>query len=538
MIASFLAIVAAITEIVAAIWTISKILALIASVATLIYVIFTEHGADQVGHFLTNIIKGTFTYVNEALDFAEPKLSGVANAFVNGIENNGGTLKKDLEAPFAKLAKDAFTAVADNLEAKRNIKPDEWKDIAGDAIGDAFGFGLASHAVAIAYEAVFPEKLNCLNGIGPMLATLSGFEEVSKATLGPILQAGISTPATYDANSKFRAKLPNLQLAADLHSRGLIDHVQLELLAAYEGMNADYVAAIREGAYHGINPRQLLRALDLGVLSDAEIQDELSFSGLRPASIDRMKRIAHELALQPYKQQALNTIKNAYERGTISDADFSSLLAEFNLPDGADHFIQLEIAHRKLEQLAELYRKSVTEAYQYGEITDADYVPRLEAIGIATPDAEAHYAIDSIKKRGRDAQAAARLETKLAREAQSAQRQAAQRDYLAGRINAAGLTAALIAIGEPIGLVEGQVALSTARLAGTRRRVYNLLLPEADAVLLKQQIAAVNEQATKKLITPETARAQLRALGLSPAFAEALAAKWAAQDTKTILPVS
>ena len=67
---------------------------------------------------------------------------------------------------------------------------------------DAAGFGLSSFAVSAAFESIFPEKLNTLNSVGPMLATLAGFEEVTKAGISPMLYAFIGQPARYDANQQ------------------------------------------------------------------------------------------------------------------------------------------------------------------------------------------------------------------------------------------------------------------------------------------------------------------------------------------------
>ena len=78
----------------------------------------------------------------------------------------------------------------------------------------------------------------------------------------------------------------------------------------------------------------------------------------------------------------------------MTPAELGQELTTLGYSSEAIDLIQLTVATRKLEQLADLYRKSISEAYKTGQITDAQYVPSLEAIGIGAADAQAHYAVD------------------------------------------------------------------------------------------------------------------------------------------------
>jgi len=436
-------------------------------------------------------------------------------------------------SPFVKAQYEERIAA---LKARGPVTPEAALEAAAIAMAEAFASGLASFGVSAGFEAIFPEKLNTLNGIGPMLASLAGFDKVTDAALGPIYEAALKTPNEYNANAQFRTKVPLGFIGEQMYARGIIDQATYKKIISYEGLAPEYEEASLTNAYRGLSPFMFIRALETGIVSEADARNSMTFAAMRPKDQDMMIAVAAELAVEPYKRQALAETIRAYERGLINDVDFADSLAGFNLPDGAEHWIHLQAANRKLVQLADLYRRSVSEAYQYGEVSDADYVAKLEAIGIAPADAEAHYAVDSIKQRGRQAQAALRAEAKeLARE-QRAAIAAANAQYLAGTLDEAGLTAALIAAGEPPALVAADVSIMSARRAGRLTRVYNLTLAPNEARLLRQQVAAIKEQAIKKLITPDTAAAQLRSLGLSERWVAALVSQWAAQADKLVLP--
>src|SRR4029077_9655187 len=58
----------------------------------------------------------------------------------------------------------------------------------------------------------------------------------------------------------------------------------------------------------------------------AEIQDELTFSGIRPLSQQRMLSAAPYLATQPQRHALNSTLEKAYIAGLMSDADLTGNL--------------------------------------------------------------------------------------------------------------------------------------------------------------------------------------------------------------------
>jgi hypothetical protein len=264
----------------------------------------------------------------------------------------------------------------------------------------------------------------------------------------------------------------------------------------------------------------------------AQLQSELEFGGFRPDDVTFMLQAFQLNSTKNVRQQYLAAAVRSTELGTMTPADLDGVLTSMNFSDDAKSWVQLTVATRKLEQLAELYRKSISEAYRYGQITDAQYVPSLEAIGIGAADAQAHYAIDSIALHGRTALAEAKAEAALERKRTSAAMSAAVASYRAGTIDEAALSVALLAAGVDPEIAAFVVTVQTERRLGPMTYVYGLELSRNAALVLKEKVTAVEDQYKKQLIDDATAAAALATLNIPDANAKALLATWAALKTK------
>ena len=285
----------------------------------------------------------------------------------------------------------------------------------------------------------------------------------------------------------------------------------------------------------------------------------LTFAGIRPSDQTILQDGAAIMAIRPYQNATLSALLGAYEHGAVDDSDFNNELATMNLPADAETWITTTAKYRKIEQLLTLLRRSNSEGYQYGQVLDTDYVGNLTGAGMDSAHAEAFYAIDSARKIGRASASAAKsamAETARVRRESIA---AADKQYLSGVYGppmllgsvtpgAGGtstgrgpaevaLLAAVIAAGLDVYQAALHVYTMQLRASGSFVKVYNLYVSHYDAVLLKSKVAAIREQAVKKAIDSPTELAQLEALGLSPAWAQAMTAKDAAQALKVVLPI-
>ena len=522
------AIVEAIGEIIAAVWSLIKIFAVVGAFFALMEILFDPKGVQKVANFIGNVTRGSLKIVTPLLNDLEADLGPIVGAFAGALKTTGAGIKADIEEPLREFAGAAFDVLQGSLDGKTNIKPGQWSDIAATMLADATVFGLGSWAVTGAFESLFPEKLNSLNSLGPMLATLAGFEEVSKQAIGPLLTAGVGIPSRYDANSRFRSILPTATVAMALYARGIIDAATRDQLVAFGGIAPEHVAAEQTGAYHGYSPRALLRVIESGLFEQSEIQDELTFSGMRPASQARMLKAAPYLATQPYRSELRNSLHAAFVAGLIGESELTSQA------DAAEHDVDrdsLILKRARLDKRSSA-AKQLEQAYQIqftGHLIDAPTLQSLlDGLGL---EADAVNNIMAVAEARLNASIERQIEAdarQLERQTKSDLRKAALRQYKNGDIDAAALAIQLEATGLSTIQTVAWIDLAGLEQAGAARYLYGQLLDPTDYRLLTERVSAIETQYKKGLIPLISARQQLVDLKIDPHELAALLAKWAA----------
>lgn len=496
-----------------------------------------EKGAQAFGNYVFNFVSSTIGVAVKFLTAAESQLEPIVNAFLTAVRKQSGPLSNAIDADIRGMVINAFNAVEKAVTLGKTSEPGDAIATGAAAMSEAFAFGMESFAVSAAFEACFPEKLNVLNGVGPMLSQLAGFAEVGGALREPLYRNAFGLSAEYYYRSIFKPELPDESDAVTWHSRGLLTDDQLKTIFDYSGLKTEYETAFITSAYRPVSAFIMLRLLESGVIDQPTLENALKFNGYRDQDIAALIKYAAWASTATYRAQYMSAVETAAELGLLTPDEVDAASETAQIPEGASDFIQLTVATKKLEQLAEIYRKSVSAAYKYGTIGDADYVPHLEAIGIAAADAEAHYALDSINKQGRALLAEERAAAAAARKLEAAAVKAAIAEYRAGNIDAAALTAALLAAGMDSVLAGYAVAVAAARQQGTQVLVYGVLMSRTAAELLREQVAAVSWQVKKALIDGPTAMAQLATLGVPLDHRQALVSSWLAYGQATVAPV-
>jgi hypothetical protein len=500
----------------------------IAATLTAFYLLFTPRGRSQMTWLIINLIGG-------ALDAAVPLIEGVAGglrsveqAFVVAFRDHGGGIADDLKGPIAAFARSGFDVVSGSLAKKGLATPDKWRENAGDAMADAFGFGLASFGVTAAFEAAFPEKLNTLNGLGPMLATLAGFSEVTSAALRPLFYAAIAQPARYDSNSKFRSLLPDLMHAGVMYSRRQIDEATYGTLLAAAGLSPDYVAAMAAISYRPIQPRALATAIQDTAFPTDTMREILEDNALNPGHVQFFLDVLERNSTKGIRNSYISEALSAYAQGVVSDSEFDDILTSVEWSDTAKQLARSRALLQRRVTLATEVEAQMTALVASGGVTAEVGEQQLEAAGVqpwlATLKitlAETRASISALKR-------AASEEHKLEITRQRNNSRTAIAEYQAGTIDAVGLTAALALVGLDPTLIASIVAVQSALRAGRMRLVYGQLLSPADATLLVDRVGAIESQLKKQLIDIDHARAQLAGLNVDEKQAGALLAKWAA----------
>jgi len=499
------------------------------------YLIFTKDGRASVGWLLNNLVGGAIENAKPLLDELAPSLQSLASTVRDAFNTHGSGIVTTIGGDFQAVARTALQTQRGALASLGESTPDNALDAAAEAFTVAFGAGLTSAGVAALFESLFPEKLNTLNGVAPMLAKMAGFDEVAAEVIGPLYNAAFGKSLEYKYRSQFKPDYAKEPDAVRWHARRLLSDADLAEVFGVSGLKAKYETPFIASAYNPVSPRALATAFVDVNFPTAQVQAMMQFAGNRDADIAVMLEAFAERSTQNVRNQYLAALLTASEQGAMTQADLDSALTNLNFSDDAKGFVQLTVATKKLQQLDTLYRKSISEAYEYGLIADADYVPHLEAIGIAQADAEAHYAVDSIKKQGKAAiaaeKAAAQAEAKLERAGIAS----AVAQYRAGTLDDAGLALSLAAAGLSAPLIAYAVSIQSARRAGALRLVYGQLLAPAAAEVLRGQVAAIAEQVYKKLLDPAVAIGQLAQLGVPGPNREAIVAKAAAEAGLPIL---
>lgn len=495
-------------------------------------VLITDKGVDLVLNLFRGRVRAAITWLVKDWPVEVGNMKAQAEGVSKLIDLVGGEISDLTEPHFRALAAKAFAEVAQTLTVTGAAQPADWKKNAAAAIGDAYSFGFKSWATTLGFEAVFPEKLNVLNGTAAMFAEMAGFAEVTKAWLGPNLKSAVGRLAEYDSNNRNRSVQLVSQVALNLYSRGLISQTACEQFLAYAGHPDKDIAALMAGAFHPLRPQVLAQSLSDGSISDAEIRDAMVYAGFRPADTDLMISAFHQRIQQPYRQSALRAVKTAFQRGLITQSELNDAFNTLSIPAEVQGFINLEMGYTKLVELADLYRRGLDEAATYGLEPLPSYVTDLEAIGLSKADADAHFAIISNKVRGKALEAAERADAAAARASLRQRTVALQAQYESGNIPDAGVVAALIALGYAPGPAATIFAAWQARKQGRQRLIYGRLLAPIDANLLQEQVAPVLANRAKGLITDAVALAVLKSLGIPLVNAEALVAEAAARHAK------
>jgi hypothetical protein len=490
-------------------------------------------GAKAFDNYIANFFTSILGIAVALLGNVENQLLPIVQAFTNSVQTLGPSMNATMKAPAAALADAILSTAAHSLEGKTNIKPSDWNAIAGDAMADAVGFGLGSFATSAAFEAAFPEKLNTLNSLGPMLATLSGFEEVSRAAIRPVLINGIAVPAGYDSNSKFRSHLPALGATLALWARRKITNAERDTLLAYNGMSPDWVAALQAGAYRPLQPRMLVNLLRDQPIDRATLVAMLEDAALSPANVQLLADKIIYNSDANVRNSLLSALITGYGKGVTSDQELNDALTQFNFSSEAKQYVTAHVLILRREVLAAEAEKTVVPLVANGNVSADEGLQQLEAAGVQPWYAELQITLATTRATIHAAKLEAAAERKLTLARQREATRAAVAEFEVGTLDAAALTAALLLAGLDPVLAASVVAVEEAKRAGRLRVVYGQLLSPADAKLLTEKVAAIEQQTKDQLITLGQAAAQLTGLNIDAPEIEALIARWAATLKKS-----
>jgi hypothetical protein len=336
------------------------------------------------------------------------------------------------------------------------------------------------------------------------------------------VQEGIAKLATFQARAKFQQELPGTSTMLGWVAQGLFDPARAKALSLFNGTPDEMFPIIAKASFRGLNARQMLRLIETNLFSDAEIADELTFSAMRSVSQARMLRAAPYLATAPQRSSLIAAIEAAAVAGLLSDADLASQVDAAEGNDDRDSLILSRVHLQQLVQESKDLETEYTTLFVAGVIDDATFRGNLGAIGLQpwkvnTVAAKAEARANATLHRKEIAAAAA-----AAKALQKEIDQVATKNFLEGNIDAAALSAALIASGATATQAAAMVDLAKLRKAGALRWAYGLELSPTEATLLRSRVTALTDQRKRLQITEAQYVSQLQALGIGDRYVNAL----------------
>jgi hypothetical protein len=168
-----------------------------------------------------------------------------------------------------------------------------------------------------------------------------------------------------------------------------------------------------------------------------------------------------------------------------------------------------------------------------GLLTPEEGLQQLEAAGVVDWQAQLKITLATTKADLQQARKTAAAAAKLELTRQRNLTRAAVAEYERGVIDAAGLTAALAALGLDPTLIASVVAVESAKLAGKLKFVYGQFLTPENAKVLTERVAAYEAQFKSAQIDLTTITNTLASLNIPDAQAKALIADWSASKPVT-----
>ena len=442
-------------------------------------------------------------------NWAEQKIVGALSTERNGIQ---AVLSPILRAVLSSLKPAGATQIG-----VIGVNPDT---VLADVAAVGFNLFVVTALVGI-LSAGAAEQLAL---ISEAVTGVLGFEELKEVQIGPLVANGIAKIADMQAKAIFKQEIPGTSALQSLVAMGLMNADRARAIAQFNGTPDELYPIMLASSYRGFNPRQLLRLIETGLFTQAEIQDELTFSAMRPVSQTRMLSAAPYLATATQRSALRSALEAAHLAGLLSDQDLTSRIDSAEQNTDRDSLIlsrqQLEISIQTAKALETEY----TNLFIAGVSSQAVFVSNLEGIGLQQWKVNNLAAVAESRATATAQRQATAAERALVRATDSEARRAAVKNFTSGNIDAAGLAAALALTGLTLAQTAAWVDLAVLQKSGTLRWLYGLQIPPQQAILLRQRVSALVDQRKRLQITDAQFVDALKALKIPPSNINAIRA--------------
>ncbi len=442
---------------------------------------------SAIGSALSAYLKQTDTVV-------EPVITGLLDTIKNQVAP-GNT------PPLGSAGVDQDTAIQSVLSTTITAK-------IAMAIASYVGWDIGEHT----------EKL------AEVISSAVGYEEMRDVQIGPLVEHGIAKVADMNARALFQQEIPGVGQVTDLVARGILDQGTANLLLGWNGLHTSLRRQVQAAAYSGLNARQMLRLAGTGLFSQGDITDELTFSGMRPASQRRMLLAAPWLATKPERDQLKATLEKSYVAGLIGDADLHQQLDELDQNVDRDALVMARVQLEKRIAFAKELENAYTIQFRANVIDGAQLQSFLSGLGLQQDFINNRIAYEQAKDISEIARRAAAEARALERTTLAEERRAAVRNFKQGNIDQVALAAALTLTGLSPAQLVAWVDLAVLEKAGSLRWIFGQQLSPAQASLLRARVTALTDQRKRQELTDPAFVAALTALNIPPHFINSIRA--------------
>jgi hypothetical protein len=464
----------------------------------------TEIGADEVA-----VVNSVLNFAAPGINFAERKVQEALNS-----ERN---ILLAVITPILDKAKAAVRPAGPVTLFNTSTNADT-------ALTDVATTMLNVHLMAMLISMFREGFAKQFEKLSERILAIVGLEEIREVQLGPLVAYGMARQAEHNAKATFMQELPGVGEVSSWLARGLIDKPTAEAIMKFNGRHTDLYPVTAAAAQHGMSPRIMLRLIDTGLFTDAEIADELTFSGMRPASQHRMIVAAGYLATQPQRHQLQAAYEAQYRTGLLDQADLTSLLDAADHNTDRDDLIIRRVNAEILVDEAKLLIVEYAGLFKGGVWSDATYRAQLAGLGLQQwkidlegGKAEAAANVATFKKNLAEAAA-------LERATVAEERKAAMAGFKSGALNASSLAAALVLTGLTPIQSAAWVSLAGLQQSGALQWIYGLLKSPAEAGLLRARVSALADQRKRLQIEDSAFTGALQAMGIPDRYINALRA--------------
>lgn len=466
-----------------------------------------------------------------------------------------GDFSKDLQSVFSTYLKTNDAIVTPILQPLLNSIKAQLSPTAGPLQGPgllnvnpdapvASATGVALTAALAAWAASFAgvDEGESLTKMAEIFAGAIGWEQLRDVQIGPLVRNGIGAVAEMNARMAMRQWLPAIGEVLNLYSRNMINDASVRYILTRWGVSDGQIPVMEAASYHGWSPRAMLRAVESGLFNNSDLTDELTYSGMRPASQQRFLLAAPYLATERWRSTLRSAIEAAYEAGLYSDQQMVSAIDSAEHNTDRDNLIMQTAQIKRLTEITKSLEAAYTTEHEAG-ITDLPtFQSKLQGIGLQQIKVTALVAIAEAKLNATLKRQADAAERTLVRETAAIERKTALENFKVGMLSTAGLAAALVATGLTAVQAAAWTDLATLQKGGALRWIYGLQKTPSDATLLAARVADLLDQRKKEMIDGSTLVKSLSQLGLSVAWQNALLARANADITpkqdRTYTPVT